>query len=51
MQKQAIVKKTIFLMIAAAISRGIAFFREILMLKYLGVGASSDAFWAICTSE
>ena len=46
MQKQAIVKKTIFLMIAAAISRGIAFFREILMLKYLGVGASSDAFWA-----
>lgn len=46
MQKQAIVKKTIFLMITAAISRGIAFFREILMLKYLGVGASSDAFWA-----
>lgn len=46
MQKQTIVKKTIFLMITAAISRGIAFFREILMLKYLGVGANSDAFYA-----
>ncbi len=46
MQKQAIVKKTIFLIITAAISRGIAFFREILMLKYLGVGANSDAFHA-----
>ena len=46
MQKQAIVSKTIFLMVTAAISRGIAFFREILMLKYLGVGSNSDAFHA-----
>ncbi|HVX01088.1 MAG TPA: murein biosynthesis integral membrane protein MurJ [Candidatus Babeliaceae bacterium] len=46
MQRKILLKKTVLLGISTLASRVLGFLRQLLLARFLGVGAIADAFWA-----